>query len=94
MDSTAEKGIYVGYNEPSKAYKIYIPAIQKKVVRKDVLFEEKAFRYDMPTIVKDQVEEAPKVEHESQLQGTSVGTVTQDEEQDATSTLVPLLVGG
>jgi hypothetical protein len=51
LDSTAEKGIFVGYNETSKAYRVYVPALKKTVVRRDVRFEEeKAFRksYDVP----------------------------------------------
>jgi hypothetical protein len=30
----------VGYNEISKAYRIYIPALRRVVVRRDVKFEE------------------------------------------------------
>ena len=45
LDPTAEKGIFVGYNETSKAYRIYIPALQSVVVKRDVRFkEDKAFR--------------------------------------------------
>jgi transposase InsO family protein len=44
MEPTAEKGIFVGYSEISKAYRIYIPALKRVVVRRDVKFEEqKAF---------------------------------------------------
>ena len=45
LDATAEKGIFVGYREASKAYRIYVPALRIVVVRRDVRFEEdKAFR--------------------------------------------------
>ena len=45
LDPTAEKGIFVGYSETSKAYEIYIPTVLSVVVRRDVRFEEdKAFR--------------------------------------------------
>eukprot|EP00253_Pinus_taeda_P029250 PITA_29250 len=45
LESTAEKGIFVGYSETSKAFQIYIPAQRKVVVRRDVKFEEdRAFR--------------------------------------------------
>jgi hypothetical protein len=44
MEPTAEKGIFVGYSEVSKAYRIYIPALKRVVVRRDVKLEEqKAF---------------------------------------------------
>jgi len=39
-ESTTEKGIFVGYSEISKAYRIYIPALRSVVVRRDVKFEE------------------------------------------------------
>ena len=43
--ASAEKGIFVGYSETSKAFQIYIPAQRKVVVRRDVKFEEdRAFR--------------------------------------------------
>ena len=38
LESTAKKGIFIGYSETSKAYKVYIIAIQKIVVRRDVNF--------------------------------------------------------
>ena len=45
LDPTAEKGIFVGYSETSKAYRIYIPSLRSVVVRRDVRFEEdRAFR--------------------------------------------------
>jgi hypothetical protein len=40
LEPTAEKGILVGYSETSKAYRVYIPALRKTVVRRDVRFEE------------------------------------------------------
>ena len=45
MEPAAEKGIFVGYNETSKAYRLYIPGYRTVVVRRDVKFEEdRAFR--------------------------------------------------
>lgn len=45
LEPTADKGIFVGYSETSKAYRIYIPTKRKVVVRRDVKFEEeRAFR--------------------------------------------------
>ena len=40
MDPTVEKGLFVGYSETSKAFRIYISALQRVVVRRDVKFEE------------------------------------------------------
>jgi hypothetical protein len=40
LNPTAEKGVFVGYSETSKAFRIYIPSLRKTVVRQDVRFEE------------------------------------------------------
>jgi hypothetical protein len=40
LEPSREKGIFLGYIETSKAYRIFIPAQRKIVVRRDVKFEE------------------------------------------------------
>ena len=40
LEPTAEKGIFVGYDETAKAFCIYLPSQRKVVVRRDVKFEE------------------------------------------------------
>jgi hypothetical protein len=69
LDSIVEKGIFVGYSETSKAYRVYVPALKKTMVKRDVRFEEeKAFgkSYDVPAAIGDQELVAPKEEQESQ----------------------------
>ena len=45
LEPTAEKDIFVGYDETAKAFRIYLPSQRKVVVRRDVKFEEeRAFR--------------------------------------------------
>ena len=45
MEPIAKKGIFVGYDETVKAFRIYLPSQRKVVVRRDVNFEEeRAFR--------------------------------------------------
>ena len=44
LEPTAEMGIFVGYNETSKAYRIYILSQRKIAVMKDVRLEERAFK--------------------------------------------------
>jgi hypothetical protein len=57
LDPSRKKGIFVGYNETSKDYKIFILTQQKKVVRKYVKFEEnlasKKFE-DSSTMIEDE----------------------------------------
>ena len=40
MEATREKGIFVGYDETSKDFRIYLPTQRKVVVRREVIFEE------------------------------------------------------
>jgi hypothetical protein len=40
LEPTAEKEIFVGYSETSKAFRIYIPSLRKTVLRRDVSFKE------------------------------------------------------
>jgi hypothetical protein len=57
LESIAEKGIFFGYSETSKAYRIYILSLKKIVVRRDVKFEEdRAFRksHVSPTVEEEQ----------------------------------------
>jgi hypothetical protein len=40
LEPSNRKGLFVGYSETSKAYKVYIPEQRKTVVSRDVKFEE------------------------------------------------------
>ena len=42
FDSSGKKGIFVGYNEQSKAYRIYIPGFFHIEISRDVTFDEDA----------------------------------------------------
>jgi hypothetical protein len=44
LEPMAERGIFVGYNETSKAFCIYLPSSRNIVLRRDVKFEDRAFR--------------------------------------------------
>jgi hypothetical protein len=63
LDPTTEKGVLVGYSEVSKAYqiyRIYIPALRRVVVRRDVRFKEDgACRRSLE--LRDRVEEVPQI---------------------------------
>ena len=39
LDPSGKKGIFVGYSDQSKAYKIYIPGFRKIEVRRIVTFD-------------------------------------------------------
>ena len=40
MDPSSRKGVFVGYRESAKAYRIYIPRQRKIELSRDVTFEE------------------------------------------------------
>ena len=44
LEPTVERGIFVGYDETLKAFRIYLFAQRKVVVRREVRFEERAFK--------------------------------------------------
>ena len=50
-----ERGIFVGYDEVSKAYRIYLPTQRKVVVRREVRFEEEQnFRKSLESEMEEQ----------------------------------------
>ena len=55
MEATGERGIFVGYDETSKAFRIYLPTQRKVVVRREVRFEEeRAFRRSLDSEIEEQ----------------------------------------
>ena len=40
MDASRKKGMFVGYNETSKAYRIYVPGQREVEICHDVTFDE------------------------------------------------------
>ena len=55
LEATGEHSIFVSYDETSKAFRIYLPAQRKVVVRREVKFEEeKAFRRSLDSEMEDQ----------------------------------------
>ena len=54
LEHTAERGIFVGYDETWKALRIYLPTLRKVVVRREVRFEEWAFRKSRESVQEEQ----------------------------------------
>ena len=54
LDPSGEKGILVGYNETSKAYRVYISARKRIIVSRDVQFDkDKALQRSMDLPAQD-----------------------------------------
>jgi hypothetical protein len=63
LEPSGKKGIFVGYNESSKAYRIYIPEQHKVEVNRDVTFNEKmAFKKSIEETIEEEEYEEPKEE--------------------------------
>lgn len=45
LEPTLDKGIFMGYNKTTKAFRLYIPALRNAFIKRDVKFEvERALR--------------------------------------------------
>jgi hypothetical protein len=68
LEPSGEKGIFMGYIETSKAYRIFIPTQQKTLVSRDVKFEENlASRnsHELPLVAENEEQVASKGEQSS-----------------------------
>lgn len=87
LDQTADRGYLMGYNETSKAYRIFIPGTRRIIVRCDVKFmEDKAFRRskDLPT------------EHQSEqpIEALRIAQLSQGQQSSSTVTSTSIGSGG
>ena len=63
LDPLGKKGIFVGYSESSKAYKIYFLGYKKIEINKDVTFDEDIAhnKYRKKPVEETEEEEAPRI---------------------------------
>jgi hypothetical protein len=81
LEHITEKGILVGYSETSNAYRVYIPALGRTMVRRDVRFEEDmALRKSYGWTPVDE-QSAPKEEARQPLRPTCPQTFVQVQQQ-------------
>ena len=65
LDPSGEKGLLVGYSEISKAYRVYIPARRRIIVRRDVQFDEdRALRRSLDLPAEQQLAQESRVKLE------------------------------
>jgi hypothetical protein len=61
LEPSGKRGIFVGYSESSKAYRIYVPSQQKIEISRDVTFDERiAFKKS----IEESIESNEEEEHE------------------------------
>jgi hypothetical protein len=64
LEPSGKKGIFVGYSDSSKAYRIYIPEQHKIEVSGDVTFNEKmAFKKSIEETIEEEEIEEPNEEN-------------------------------
>ena len=84
LDQTAERGYFVGYNETSKAYKVFIPETKRIIVRRDVKFmEDKAFRRSRDLPANDQSEQPTEAPRQSSSIATSTSVDSSSEDSQS-----------
>jgi hypothetical protein len=87
MEPSNMKGVFVGYNETSEAYRIFIPTQRRTVVSRDVKFKEDlASRKSHETlpVTEDEEQEAPKVESRSSTTSSAGSQPSGEEEERST----------
>ena len=86
LDPSRKKGIFVGYFEISKAYRIYFPWYKKIDISRDVTFDEDtAYNKSRKRPTEDTEEaEAPRIDD------TTMNEETQEEEREYEETQRPV----
>ena len=62
LDPSGKKGIFVGYSESSKAYRIYFPGYKKIDISRDVTFDEgTAYNKSRKKLAEEAEAEVPRI---------------------------------
>ena len=78
LDPSGKKGIFVGYSESSKAYKIYFPRYKKIDISRDVTFDEYiAYKKSRKRLV-----EVPKELEAPKIHDTTMNEENQEEDRE------------
>ena len=84
LDSKTIKGLFLGYSDTSKAYRIYNTTSKRLIISRDVIFyEEKNEPQDTTTNLQEDLEDStfkePKIEEQQKDQETIKETLEQKE---------------
>ena len=70
LDPSGKKGIFVGYSESSKAYRIYFPGFKNIDISRDVTFDEdSAYNKSRKRPAKDPEETEAPIIHDTTMNG-------------------------
>ena len=79
LEPLGKKGIFVGYSESSKEYKIYVPGQQKVEINRDATFDERiAFKKS----IEDSIDSNKEEEHEYTKEESTCSAEHPNEEQE------------
>jgi hypothetical protein len=87
LEPSSKKGLYVGYSETSKIYRVYIPEQRKIAVSRDVKFEEdfgSRKSHEPIPITEDEEQETLKVEQRSPMTSSARQQPLGEEEETPT----------
>ena len=88
LDPSRKKGIFVGYSESSKAYRIYFLRFKKIDISRDITFdEESAYIKSRKTPT-----ENPKETEVPRFQDTTMNDATQEEDQEIEEPQEPIYI--
>jgi hypothetical protein len=90
LEPYGRKGMFVGYNETSKAYQIYIPGQQQIEVGWDVTFQKLDFRRSRETTTETYGEEKEDSEVEESTCPSNIGVQPSDHEEDSEESVDPV----
>jgi hypothetical protein len=79
LEPSGKKGIFVGYSETSKAYKIYVPGQQKVEINRDMTFDEKI---SFKKSIEDSMDSNDEEEHEDPKEESTCSPEHPSEEPD------------
>jgi hypothetical protein len=79
LETSRKRGIFVGYSESSKVYRIYVPGQQKIEISRDVTFEE---RIEFRKSIEEPIESNEEEEHEDTKEESTCSPEQSNEEQE------------
>jgi hypothetical protein len=79
LEPSGQRGIFVGYSESSKTYRIYVPSQQKIEISRNVTFDERiAFKKS----IEEPIESNEKEEHEDTKEESTCSLEQSNKEQE------------
>ena len=79
LELSGNRGIFVGYSESSKVYRIYVPGQRKIEISRDINFDE---RISFKNSIEEPIESNEEEEHEDTKEESTCSLEQSNEEQE------------